>query len=101
MRKNYPVLSEELNDKFQDLYFKLTWILGYDDDEGNTTYVGQFDKIETDLREAIYLALPQINDAKDSLVLNKGLEDDNGESLEVALYTKWGALIIINELRSM
>jgi len=95
MRKNYPLLSQELNDTFQDLYYKLTYILGYDDDEGNTTYVGQFDKIETDLREAVHLVLLQLNASKDMLVLNKGNTEEH------AVYTMWGAQIIKSELRSM
>jgi len=95
MRKNYPLLSEELNDMFQDLYFKLTYILGYDDDEGVQTYKGQFDIIEEDLREAIYLVLFQMNNSKDQLVVAKDT------AYESAVYSTFGRCIIIKELRSM
>ena len=95
MRPNYPVISAELNDLFQDLYYKLTWILGYDDDNGNTTYQGQFDLIENRLREAIYISLLQLNNTQDSLVFNEGT------TYEVEVYSTWGRNIIINELRSM
>jgi hypothetical protein len=98
MRKNYPVSSEELNDVFQDLYYKLTYILGYDDDDNATTekpYRGQFDMIEHRIREAVYLILFQENETKDKLILNKGTNN------EVALYSVFGKRIIIDELRSM
>ena len=95
MRKNYPVLSEELNDKFQKLYYDLTYILGYDDENGVPTYSGQFDYAEQDLRDAIYLVLPQLNASQDQLILNKGTSN------EVELYSLWGKYIVINELRSM
>ena len=98
MRKNYPLLSEEMNDKFQDLYYKLTYILGYDDDDINktTTYKGQFDYVEERIREAVSVLVFQTND--NSLILNKGSIDPTIPDLE---YKTWGEQIVINELRSM
>ncbi len=95
MRKNYPLISAEFNDIFQDIYCKLTYILGYDDDTGTTTYSGQFDDIEHKLRESVYIVVNQLSG--DALVLNKNAD----ASKEIPLYTTWGRQIIINKLRSM
>jgi len=95
MRKNYPLISYELNDKFQDLYYKLTYILGYDDQDGNSTYIGAFDIIEQKLRGVIYNAILQLDTSKENLILNINTNEP------IPLYTEWGRLITINELRRM
>ena len=95
MRKNYPLISAEINDKFQDLYYKLTYILGYDDEEGNTLYQGKFDIIEDSLRNSVYKIIHQLSSDESSLVLNRNTTN------EIPLYSTWGRYIIINNLRSM
>jgi len=95
MRPNYPLISFELNDMFQDLYYKLVYILGYDNEENETTYTGKYDKIEINLRESVYKIINQLDSYETSLVLYKGTTQ------EIPLFSKWNKYIIINELRSL
>jgi len=94
MRKNYPLISTEVNDRFQELYYRLVFILGYDDGDGTTTHVGVFDIIETNLRKVIYNIIFQLDSSNENLLLNVN-------SNPIPLYTVWGKLITINELRRM
>ena len=95
MRKNYPLISAEINDIFQELYYNLTFILGYDDPTGATLYEGKFDVIEKSLRESIHKVMHQLNSSGNALVINRNTDN------EIPLYTTWGRYIIINNLRSM
>jgi len=92
MRTNYTLISAELNDKFQDLYYKLTYMLGYSDELGNKIYIGEFNKFETKLRKLNYNTALQLDNN------NLVLDIDN---MNIKLYTVWGRHILINKLRSM
>ena len=48
MRSNFPVLSEELNDIILEVYSKYVHLLGYDDENGSTTHIGVYDRLDTD-----------------------------------------------------
>jgi len=95
MRTNYPVLSDEFNDKFQDLYYKLTYLLGYDDESGNTTYEGLYDIITLRLNLIYKSILNLENKNNGTLVFYKDTPQ------EIPLYSEWGKSIMINTLRSM
>ena len=85
MRKNYPVFSKEFNDIFQDLYYKLTYLLGYDDSNGNTTYIGKLDVYESDINTKINTVVTILND--DSVTYDK--------------YTLINKAILINKLKGL
>lgn len=93
MRKNYPLLSQEVNDKFQDLYYKLTYILGYTDENNDKTYIGQFDKIEDSIKVAIQNITLQYVDSDDLVIFN------SINSLQ--LYSIWGKQMLIHKLRRL
>jgi len=49
MRAFYPFLSQEINDTILESYSHYVYLLGYDDVNGNTTYSGLYDTMETSL----------------------------------------------------
>ena len=83
MRPNYPLLSEELNDIFQDAYYKLVYILGYDGEDGTLKYLGKYDEFENRIREQIF-----------TIVFDLILGTPH-------VYPTWGQFIEINNLRRL
>ena len=58
MRSNYPLLSEELNDILLTMYSHYTYLLGYDDINGYTTYSGIYDIQESTMNVLVdYITL--------------------------------------------
>ena len=53
MRDNYPVISKELNDILLTIYSHYVYILGYDNEYGETTYSGMYDTQEDALDSSI------------------------------------------------
>jgi len=49
MRAFYPFLMEEFNDIILTTYSHYTYLLGYDDVNGDTTYSGVYDIVEQSL----------------------------------------------------
>lgn len=49
MRAYYPFISEEFNDIILETYSHYTYLLGYDNDHGSTTYSGIYDITEQTL----------------------------------------------------
>jgi hypothetical protein len=93
MRKNYPLLSQELNDMFQDIYYKLVYLLGYDAADG---YTGLYDEIEDQIAALTPCISLHSNDIGSELELSyPGSLDD------YFVYSTWGKLILINELRRL
>jgi len=92
MRTNYPLLSKELNDTFQELYYRLVYLLGYTEDDSLKTYQGLYDELE----QTIYTLTNNIilQEESDALVYTSS----NGT---IPLYDVWGTYIVINELRSL
>ena len=84
MRKNYPLLSQEINDIFQDVYYKLVYVIGYDSEDTTQKTYGKYDEYEAIIKE-------QIN----TLIFNF-LNDENQP-----VYRDWGRHIIRRELRRM
>ncbi len=69
MRNYYPLLSEELNDRFLSAYADYTYLLGYDDEYGNTTYSGIYDTHETELKDSHqYIVLTNANAPNNNIV---------------------------------
>ena len=95
MRKNYPLLSKELNDMFQELYYRLVYLLGYDNDQNQRTYTGVYDTIEIQIGELIYNISFQLTPEKDKLIIK-----NPSDSKPAHVYNEWGNYIVINELRS-
>ena len=95
MRKNYPLMSKELNDIFQELYYKLVYLLGYDDDQNVRSYVGVYDTIEETIGTLIYKITFQVTKDKDKLVIT-----NPASNKPAAIYNELGNFIVINELRS-
>jgi len=87
MRKNYPLMSKELNDLFQDLYYKLVYLLGYDNDNNIRTYVGLYDEIEIQITTII----------NNSILFQL---TNNNDINQPTIYHKFSQLTAINELRS-
>jgi len=84
MRKNYPLLSQELNDIFEDTYYKLVYIIGYDSEDGKPKFNGKFDIYEEQIKALIITIALQY------------LGDEN-----FPIYKTWGKHNIRNELRSL
>lgn len=82
MRKNYPLLSQEINDIFQDVYYKLVYIIGYDDENGDPKYKGKYDEYNERIRRQVY-----------TLIF-----DLLGNTTH-QVYRTWGRHIARNELR--
>ena len=92
MRTNYPVLSKEVNDMFQDLYYKLVFLLGYAEGDEPKTYQGKYDELESTIQTLTNSIILQETDA--SLVYQS-------QAGSIPLYDVWGTYIVINELRSL
>ena len=94
MRKNYPLFSKELNDIFQELYYNLVFLLGYDNEQNERTYNGLYDTIERDIGiMANAIILQESNNT-----LSYKNESNN---IDIPLFSKWGTYIVINELRRL
>lgn len=93
MRTNYPLFSKELNDIFQDLYYKLVYLLGYTDSDAAKSYEGVYDNIELTIYELTNSLILQ-EDSSNTLIY----QTPNGN---IPLYSVWGNYIIMNELRSL
>lgn len=46
MRRNYPLISEEINDQILTAYEHYTYLIGYDDENGVTQSTGIYDTME-------------------------------------------------------
>jgi len=91
MRTNYPLLSEELNDLFQDLYYKLVYLLGYTLNNSEKTYIGVYDTMEQKIQKVTnYIML--LENKNRQIILQSPIG-------EILIYKKWGPLIVLNEMR--
>lgn len=90
MRTNYPIFSKELNDIFQELYYKLNYLLGYVNESYEKTYTGVYDTLETKVRTLTNNNILTLNDSETEL-----------EVYSESVYSYIGKLIVINELRSL
>jgi len=84
MRKNYPLLSAELNDIFQDVYAKLVYVIGYDSETGKPKFKGQYDLYEERIRI-------QINS-----IIFTFISDE-----QQPVYKTWSRHTVRNELRRL
>ena len=91
MRTNYPIFSDEVNDIFQELYYKLVFLLGYTESNEEKIYKGLYDEIDSKIYTLTNSSILQEID--DKLVYNT--------PVPIPLYSTWGAYIVINELRSL
>lgn len=46
MRRNYPLISKQINDVILTAYEHYVYLLGYDDENGVTTTSGVYDQLE-------------------------------------------------------
>lgn len=53
MRSNYPLCSEELEDKLLEHYARYAHLLGRDDEDGFTTYSGFYDIAENSISSMV------------------------------------------------
>jgi len=62
MRTKYPLSSERLNDAFMSAYSHYVYLLGYDDENGVTTYSGLYDIHEDSAKDTHqYISLDNVN----------------------------------------
>jgi hypothetical protein len=62
MRTNYPLSSKRLNDAFMGAYAHYVYLLGYDNENGATTYSGLYDVQEEGAKDTHpYISLDNKN----------------------------------------
>jgi len=89
MRTNFPIISDELNDLVQELYYKLTYLLGYVNESYDKTSNGIYDLLETRIRTLVNNTMLTLSANNTTLIMYDSI-----------LYRQVGRTLTINELRS-
>jgi len=97
MRTNYPLLSKELNDIFQDLYYKLVFLLGYADGDEKKTYQGIYDDLDSKIYTLTNASILQDSEGDNPQLVYKA----PALASPIPVYSTWGQYIIINDLRRL